>query len=212
MAIKFFDCKGFGQVELNQVSFIHDGRVEAQCAFSDDFAGKFPMTATEATAGKIYGEVGAFYAVDKANGVVKVPTTALDAAGCPIAINYSTEHIYNQFTPGRRNFCQIRGEFYPRLGFVSVGEKFTTNTVAYDDTVFTGSTIDDYKGLWSDVKTKLAAGTAVYACVVNGSDGKLVLGADPDDALGGVVTKVVKAYTNADGTLSFMFQVINKPE
>ena len=31
MAIKFFDCKGYGQIEPNQVSFTRDGRIEAQC-------------------------------------------------------------------------------------------------------------------------------------------------------------------------------------
>ena len=31
MAIKFFDCNGYGQIEPNQVSFTRDGRIEAQC-------------------------------------------------------------------------------------------------------------------------------------------------------------------------------------
>ena len=40
----------------------------------------------------------------------------------------------------------------------------------------------------------------VYAVVTEGSNGKLVIGAKPADALGNVYAQVVKAYTNADGT------------
>ena len=54
MAIKFFDCKGFGQIEPNQVWFTRAGMVEAQCALdSKKFASKFPMTPEEAKANKI---------------------------------------------------------------------------------------------------------------------------------------------------------------
>lgn len=216
MAIKFFDCKGFGQLELNQVWFTRDGAIEAQCELDPDaFAANYPMTATEATSGKIYGEVGAFLMVDKAKKIATIPTTALDAKGLNMGINYSTERIYNQFTPGRRNYCMITGEFYPRIGYTSKGERFTTNTVAWETSadIFTTANPDfDSKIMYDDVKAALAAGTEVYAFVVNGSDGKLVIGADPADALGGVYAHVVKAYTNPDKTLSFMFEIIDKPK
>ena len=55
------------------------------------------------------------------------------------------------------------------------------------------------------------AKTPIYACVVDGSDGELVIGADPDDALGKVWAQLVAAYDNADRTCSFMFQIINEP-
>ena len=161
MAIKFFDCKGYGQIEPNQVSFTRDGRIEAQCELDPEkFAAHFPMTEEEATKKKIYGENGAFLMVDKVNKIATVPTKALSDKGLPMGINYSTEMIYNQFTPGRRNFCMICGEFLPRIGFTEVGERITTNAVAWDDNVY---------------------------------------------------AQVVKAYTNADGTLAFMFEFINKP-
>lgn len=215
MAIKFFDCKGFGQIEPNQVWFTRAGMVEAQCALdTDKFASKFPMTPDEAAAGKIYGEVGAFLMVDKAKGIATVPSTAGNAAGYPMGINYSTEKIYNQFTPGRRNFCMITGEFLPRIGFVEPGMRITTNTVAWNteaDIFTTANPKFDSDIMYNDVKSALADGKDVYAYVTNDSYGKLVLGAPVANAIGNVYAKVVKAYTNADGTKSFMFQFINKP-
>ena len=209
MAIKFFDCKGYGQIEPNQVWFTRAGMVEAQCALDPEkFASNFPMTEKEVTDGKIYGENGAFLMVDKANGIATVPTKGLSDEGLPMGINYSTEKIYNQFTPGRRNFCMICGEYYPRIGFVEPGMRITTNAVAWDTTAFTQETSKEF---YDEVKKRLSEKTDVYAYVVNGSNGKLTIGAKVADAIGNVYAKVVKAYTNADGTLSFMFQFINKP-
>lgn len=209
MAIKFFDCKGYGQIEPNQVWFTRAGMVEAQCALDPEkFASNFPMTEKEATDGKIYGENGAFLMVDKANGIATVPTKDLSDDGLPMGINYSTERIYNQFTPGRRNFCMICGEYYPKIGFVEPGMRITTNAVAWDTTAFTQETSKEF---YDEVKKRLSEKTDVYAYVVNGSNGKLTIGAKVADAIGNVYAKVVKAYTNADGTLSFMFQFINKP-
>lgn len=209
MAIKFFDCKGYGQIEPNQVWFTRAGMVEAQCALDPKkFASNFPMTEKEATDGKIYCENGAFLMVDKANGIATVPTKDLSDDGLPMGINYSTERIYNQFTPGRRNFCMICGEYYPRIGFVEPGMRITTNAVAWDTTAFTQETSKEF---YDEVKKRLSEKTDVYAYVVNGSNGKLTIGAKVADAIGNVYAKVVKAYTNADGTLSFMFQFINKP-
>lgn len=209
MAIKFFDCKGYGQIEPNQVWFTRAGMVEAQCALDPEkFASNFPMTEKEVTDGKIYGENGAFLMVDKANGIATVPTKDLSDDGLPMGINYSTEKIYNQFTPGRRNFCMICGEYYPRIGFVEPGMRITTNAVAWDTTAFTQETSKEF---YDEVKKRLSEKTDVYAYVVNGSNGKLTIGAKVTDAIGNVYAKVVKAYTNADGTLSFMFQFINKP-
>ena len=94
MAIKFFDCHGFGQIEPNQVWFTRAGMIEAQCALDPEkFASHFPMTDTEATTGKIYGENGSFYVVDKVKKIVTIPTKALSDKGYPMGINYSTEKI-----------------------------------------------------------------------------------------------------------------------
>lgn len=211
MAIKFFDCKGYGQIEPNQVWFTRSGMVEAQCELDPEkFASHFPMTSEEATNGLIYGENGSFLMVDKVNRIATVPNKEMSDNGYPMGINYSTERIYNQFTPGRRNFCMIHGEFLPRIGYVEPGMRITTNSVAWDDTVFTQ---DNSKDFYDAVKTQLATPDAdpIYAVVTEGSNGKLVIGATPDTALGNVYAQVVKAYTNADGTRSFMFQFINKP-
>ena len=209
MAIKFFDCRGYGQIEPNQVSFTRDGRIEAQCELDPAvFASHFPMTAEEAEAGMIYGENGSFYVVDKANKIVTVPTKELSDKGFPMGVCYSTEMIHNQFTPGRRNYCMIHGEYLPRLGYTEVGERLTLNGVAWDDTAYAVKTS---KELYDAVKADLAAGTDVYAYVVEGSNGKLVIGAAVADALCEVYAQVVKCYTNADGSLAFMFQMVRKP-
>ena len=209
MAIKFFDCKGYGQIELNQVSFTRDGRIEAQCELDPAiFASHFPMTADEAEAGMIYGENGSFYVVDKANKIVTVPTKELSDKGFPMGICYSSEMIHNQFTPGRRNYCMIHGEYLPRLGYTEVGERLTLNGVGWDDTAYS---VETSKELYDAVKADLAEGTDVYAYVVEGSKGKLVIGAKVTDALCEVYAQVVKCYTNADGSLAFMFQMVRKP-
>ena len=209
MAIKFFDCRGYGQIEPNQVSFTRDGRIEAQCELDPAvFASHFPMTAEEAEAGMIYGENGSFYVVDKANKIVTVPTKELSDKGFPMGVCYSTEMIHNQFTPGRRNYCMIHGEYLPRLGYTEVGERLTLNGVAWDDTVYA---VETSKELYDAVKADLAEGTDVYAYVVEGSKGKLVIGAKVTDALCEVYAQVVKCYTNADGSLAFMFQMVRKP-
>jgi len=211
MAIKFFDCKGYGQIEPNQVWFTRAGMVEAQCALDPEkFAAHFPMTDEEAEAEKLYAENGAFLMVDKANKLVTVPNKTMSDAGFPMGINYSTERIYNQFTPGRRNFCMICGEYLPRIGYVEPGMRITTNAVAWDTGKFAQETSKEF---YDEVKTQLATegSDPIYAYVTADSKGKLVIGASVGDALGNVYAQVVKAYTNADGTLSFMFQFVNKP-
>ena len=215
MAIQFFDCKGFGQLEMSQSWAYRAGQVEAQCKLDPEkFAAHFPMTPAEASNNKIYAEVGAFLMVDKANKIATVPTAALSAKGFPMGINYSTEKIYNQFTPGRRNFAMIAGEFLPRIGYMDPGMRICTNTVAWDESYFEADAEDDDTPsvqLWKNVQEDLASGTTVYAFVTAASNGKLVIGAPLADAIGNVYAQVVEAYYNADNTLSFKIQFINKP-
>ena len=138
MALREFDCKGFGQIEPSQTWFNRAGMIEAQCELDPDkFAANFPMTAAEATGGKIYAENGAFLMVDKQNKIATIPNKAMSDLGYKMGINYSTEMIYNQFTPGRRNFCMIAGEYLPRIGFTEPGMRICTNAVMWDDTVYT---------------------------------------------------------------------------
>lgn len=215
MAVQFFDCKGFGQIEPNQVWFTRAGMIEAQCELDDKkFASHFPMTKEEAEKQMIYAEDGMFLMVDKPAKKLYVPTEEMSKKGYPMGINYSTEKIYNQFTPGRRNFCMIAGEFLPRIGYVEPGMRITTNCVAWDaaDAKTKSGKVVSSDEMYNAVKELLASNEEpIYAVVTKDSQGRLQLGADPKKALGNVYAQVVKAYTNADGTKSFMFQFINKP-
>jgi hypothetical protein len=120
MALKRLLIDGYGQIELNQVAFRRDGRIEAQCALGADFD-------------KVAAENGMLLAVDNINRVVKFPV-----AGeiFPIALNYTTEHMYDERAKGLKNFSLNKGEFLPRLGYLAVGDKFTTNCLCADDAEF----------------------------------------------------------------------------
>lgn len=132
MAIKYFDCKGYGQLEPSQVWFTRAGMSESQCELDPGlFASSFPVTPAEAAEGKIVAEVGQFLMIDKERKIATIPSKFLDEHGFKMGINYSTEKIYNQFTPGRRNFCMIAGEYNPRIGFIEPGMRICTNTVAW---------------------------------------------------------------------------------
>ena len=120
MALKRLVIDGFGQLELNQVAFPRDGRVEAQCALDDtDFA-------------SVPAENGMLLAVDRVNRKVKFATDG----SMPIALNYTTEHMYDERANALKDFKLEIGSFLPRLGFLSVGELFTTNCICMDDGEF----------------------------------------------------------------------------
>ena len=122
MALKRLTIDGYGQIELNQVAFRRDGRIEAQCALSeDDFSATVPA------------ENGMLLAVDNVNRVVKMPVAG---EKYPIALNYTTEHMYDERTSALKNYKTEVGSFYPRLGYLAVGDKFTTNCLCYDDAEF----------------------------------------------------------------------------
>ena len=92
--------------------------------------------------------------------------------------------------------------------------RICTNTVAWDETYFEADVDEDDSPsvqLWKKVKTDLASGTTVRAYVTADSNGKLVIGAPLADAIGNVYAQIVEAYYNADNTLSFKIQFINKP-
>lgn len=124
MALKRLVIDGFGQIELNQVAFRRDGRIEAQCALSEDFA-------------EVPAENGMLLAVDNINRIVKFPVAG---EKFPIALNYSTEHMYDERQVGLKDFSikkdEKYGYFYPRMGYPSVQDKFITNCICYDDSEF----------------------------------------------------------------------------
>lgn len=238
MAIHYFDCKGYGQIEPSQVWFTRAGMSESQCELDPDkFAAHFPALPQEITDGKIYAENGAFLMIDKERKIATIPNSTMAALGFKMGINYSTEVIYNQFTPGRRNFCMITGEYLPRIGFTEPGMRICTNAVAWDDsdcdldftdvgagvTAANATSAQFYEAVkqriaaMRDATTGRASGTftgdnlPLYAVVKDGSNGKLVIGADPDNGIGNVYAIVTEAYYNADNTLSFKLMFVDKP-
>ena len=120
MALKRLLIDGFGQLELNQVAFRRDGRIEAQCALGDDFE-------------EVPAENGMLLAIDNVHRVVKFPVSG---EVFPIALNYTTEHMYDERATALKNFKLEQNEFYPRLGYLAVGDKFTTNCLCADDSEF----------------------------------------------------------------------------
>lgn len=243
MALHEFDCKGYGQIEPSQTWFNRAGMVEAQCFLNpDEFASHYPVLPSEAADGKIVAENGAFLMCDKERKLACIPSKKLADWGYVAGVNYSTEKIYNQYTPGRRNFCMVAGEYLPRIGFTEPGMRICTNSVVWDDEADfiaeSGVTITDKadsKEFYDAVKAYLAkvrdleAGRAadkdlapIYAVLLDSADyptdgsvvnrGKLVIGADPAKAIGGVYAIVTEAYTNADTTLSFKLKFVNEPK
>lgn len=172
---------GYGQIEINNCAFRRDGRIEAQCA---------PDTTDFATA-KL--ENGMLLAVDNANRTVKF---AVDSS-LPIALNYSAEHMYDERKPGLKNFY-LNGtdDFFPRLGYLSVGDKFTTNCVSYGS-AYT-SDADFVAALASYKTSKLYGGAA--------SDGTIAVGSSKPAF--GPVLEVIEKTTMPDGTLGVKFRCI----
>jgi hypothetical protein len=107
--------KTYTQVELNRCAFLHTGAIESQCVY-------------EAKDENEVLQNGEIVVIDKKAG--KVYSVANKAAAGEneiiYGLNYTSERIYNQFTPGRKNFCVVNGE-YPRIGILSSGDIFTTD-------------------------------------------------------------------------------------
>lgn len=184
MAFKRFVIDGFGQLELNQVAFPRDGRVEAQCKLDDtDFA-------------SVPAENGMLLAVDRVNRAVKFPTSAV-VATCPVALNYTAEHMYDERANALKDFKLERGTFYPRLGFLSVGELFTTNCIGYDPEDF-----DD------DDAVVAAAGALATTPMYGGISDEGAIAVSDSAPQVGPVLKVVEKTTMPDGTFGLKFQVI----
>ena len=194
MAFKRFKIDGYGQLELNQVAFRRDGRVEAQCALDDtDFA-------------SVPAENGMLLAVDRVNRKIKFPKSAVIAT-CPVALNYTTEHMYDERANALKDFKLELGEFYPRLGFLSVGELFTTNTVGYDSEEWT-ATGSGATAKTADENFKAACAAVATTPLYGGisDEGAIAVSATaPED---GPVLKVVEATTMPDGSFGIKFQVL----
>lgn len=183
MAIKRLTIDGFGQLELNQVAFRRDGRIEAQCRLSDvDFE-------------SVPAENGMLLAVDNIERIIKVPVSGEDF---PIALNYTAEHMYDEREQGLKNFKLERNSFLPRLGYLSVQDKFTTNCVCYDDGEFADDEAlkEAYKG-----NTKLYGGISDNGAI-------LVSATKPVEGPVLLAVKGTGAGSMPDGQFGIKFQVI----
>lgn len=205
MAVQRYAITGYSVLELNQVAFPTTGTIEAQCKLNyykpaqgnTPASGDFKTLSTDANG--VTCEVGMLLAVDKASGTVKLPVAN---EVLPVGLNYTTEYVYDQYKKGLNKFAMTQdiagGEYLPRIGYLTVGDKFTTNCFAYDTTEFADD--DAVDAALAAFKT-----TPVYGGI--STTGAILLSATAPTA--GPVLKVVKDYTLPDGiSHGVMFQVI----
>ena len=169
---KLNDGFGYGQIELNQCAFRRDGRIEAQCKI----------------AGADYVENGMILAIDNTKREVRYPA----AGDYMFGLNYTSEHMYDErLVGGLKYYKTDKDSFLPRLGYLAVGDKFTTNTVVYADT--------------------LTLTNAVYGYVKVGDNGYIRLSATkPEDAIADApLLRVIDAKaTMPNGAPAVKFQCI----
>lgn len=163
---------GYGQIELNQCAFRRDGRIEAQCKIAN----------------ADYVENGMILAIDNTKHEVSYPT----ASSYMFGLNYTSEHMYDErLVGGLKYYKTDKDSFLPRLGYLSVGDKFTTNTVVYADT--------------------LTLTNAVYGYVKDGDNGYIRLSAEkPTDAIAEApLLRVIDAKaTMPNGAPAVKFQCV----
>lgn len=169
---KLNDGLGYGQIELNQCAFRRDGRIEAQCKIE----------------GADYVENGMILAIDNTKREVRYPA----AGDYMFGLNYTSEHMYDErLVGGLKYYKTDKDSFLPRLGYLAVGDKFTTNTVVYDDA--------------------LTITNAVYGYVKAGDNGYIRLSAEkPSDAIDEApLLRVIDAKaTMPNGAPAIKFQCI----
>lgn len=177
---------GYGQLELNNVAFRRDGRVEAQCALdAADFA-------------TVPAENGMLLAVDKVAGTIRMPDPS---KVCPVGLNYTSEHMYDERANALKNFkLTTKDGFYPRIGYLAVGDKFTTNCVSYDSTKDSTWTSED------KFIEALGAISATNLYGTQSADGSILVSATAPTA--GIKLLVIQKTTMPDGQLGIKFQVI----
>ena len=132
-------------------------------------------------------------AVDNVARTVKFATDS----SLPVALVYSAEHMYDERKPGLKNFyLKGKDDFLPRLGYLAVGDKYTTNCVAYDSSEFANdsafeSALDalDSTPLWAGIDASGAHKVSATAPTV------------------GPKIRVIKKTTMPNGTLGLKMQV-----
>lgn len=191
MAFKRMTIDGYGQLELNNVAFRRDGRIEAQCALdATDFA-------------NVPAENGMLLAVDRTARTVRF---CEDDEELPIALNYTTEHMYDERKNALKDFALERGTFLPRLGYLSVGELFTTNCVGYDQGSGSGQYADDDALIAKLEKIGAATSPAVIYGGIS-EEGAIALSETAPTV--GPVLLAVEYTTMPDGTPGIKFQVVS---
>jgi len=171
---------GYGQLELNHVAFRRDGRVEAQCALS-----------TQCFSSSVPAENGMILRVRKDKKEVCFADAS--AANQLYALNYTAEHQYDERLPGLKNFKLVPGEIYPRLGYLSAGDLFTTNCVDL--------------GTYADVSAVTSALTSGTVYAGASTNGAIALNSAAPTV--GPILQVVKKTTMPDSTIGFQFQVLS---
>ncbi len=184
MANARFYQNGYGQFEPQNCAFMRDGRIETQCATGSAFTTALPL------------ENGMLVAVDKVKGEIDLADTT---EARPIGIVYSAEKIYNQFDRGLKNFKNDGADgFYPRVGYLSVGDKFTTNCIAADTSVY--ATESALTSALNSVAT-----TPMYGAYTTDLGAIAVSTVAPT---AGPVLSVVKKTTMPDGSPAVKFIVV----
>lgn len=122
MATKRLVIDGYGQIELNNCAFRRDGRIEAQLPLnSATFSNTVPCENGMILAINSVGKKIDKPAIDKAN-----PSATM------LGLVYTSEHMYDERKNGLKDFCTYpTDDFYPRLGYLAVGDKFTENCISY---------------------------------------------------------------------------------
>ena len=198
MALQSITRKGYGQVELNQVSAVRSGRIEAQAALDkDDFSIEVPA------------ENGMILAVDKVSNKVKLYD---DSKNYPLALMQSIEKVYNQFADGLKEFALVPSEKpfgmqpKPRLYYLSAGDKFTTNAICADIGTEMGDEFANDTALWAAVED--VGTTPLYGGV--SELGYIKVSATPPTD--GYVLAVTKKTTMPDRQPAIHFHVIGMAE
>ena len=177
MALKRLVIDGYGQLELNAVAFRRSGRIEAQCKLAD---------------GIEFIENGMLLAVNNVKRVVEMPA---EGGTYPVALHYSSEHMYDERQNALKDFRLEKESFLPRMGYLGAGDKYTTNCIAYDDTKYT--TEELLKTAIEGVATK-----PLYAHVC--ANGAHLI----NDVATNAVAIVLGATTMPDGQYAVKFQAL----
>ena len=116
-------------------------------------------------------------------------------------MGHTSEHIYDERANALKNFkLTTKDGFYPRIGYLAVGDKFTTNCVSYDSAKdSTWTTEEKFIEALGSISTTKLYGT-------QSADGSILVSATAPTT--GIKLLVIQKTTMPDGQLGIKFQVI----